>query len=234
MYTIGAIKNAELAKIIYPDFQCWFYVHQETVPQEIIQQLINMKNTKVILKSGNLSECKPMMWRFEAIDEEDVSIMLSRDTDTRFLLREKLAVDEWIQSDQLFHIMRDHPHHNFKILGGMFGTRKLPSLKNWKNIMNTYIQQGNKNYDQNFLLEHIYPLIKNNSLIHASFNKYEEHCKPFPIEYENTFQFVGEYVYEDDKRSNAHIVDLKKSYLNDRDINKIHWITSFYIISKND
>ena len=234
MYTIGAIKNAEFAKIIYPEFQCWFYIHQETVPQEIIDQLVNMKNTKIIFKSGNLSECKPMMWRFEAIDDDDVSIMLVRDTDTRFLLREKLAVDEWLHSEKLFHIMRDHPHHNFKILGGMFGTRKLSSLKNWKNIINTYIQHGNKNYDQNFLLEHIYPLIKNDSLIHASFNKYEEHCVSFPIEYDNTFQFVGEYVYEDDKRSNSHIIDLKKAYYHDRDANKIHWISSFYIISKKD
>mgnify|MGYP001420838220 CR=1 FL=1 len=30
-----------------------------------------------------------MTWRFESIDHPDVEINLSRDTDTRFLLREK-------------------------------------------------------------------------------------------------------------------------------------------------
>ena len=33
-YNIGAIKNAELAKEFYPDFECWFYIHEETVPFE--------------------------------------------------------------------------------------------------------------------------------------------------------------------------------------------------------
>mgnify|MGYP003333668585 CR=1 FL=1 len=32
-----------------------------------------------------------MTWRFETIDHPDVEINLSRDTDTRFLLREKLV-----------------------------------------------------------------------------------------------------------------------------------------------
>ena len=51
------------------------------------------------------------MWRFETIDDPDVEINMSRDTDTRILLREKLAVDEWLASGKTFHIMRDHPHH---------------------------------------------------------------------------------------------------------------------------
>ena len=27
-YTQGGIINAELAKIYYPDFECWFYIHK--------------------------------------------------------------------------------------------------------------------------------------------------------------------------------------------------------------
>ena len=66
----------------------------------------------------------PMMWRFEPIDDPEVEIIMSRDTDTRFTQREKLAVNEWLSTNKTFHIMRDHPHHNFCILGGMFGTKK--------------------------------------------------------------------------------------------------------------
>jgi hypothetical protein len=123
-YNIGAIKNAESANTIYPDFECWFYIHKDSVPQETIDALNSLTNTKIIFKTGDLNKIKPMMWRFEAIDNNDVEIMMSRDTDTRFLLREKLAVNEWLKSDTTFHIMRDHPHHNFCILGGMFGTKK--------------------------------------------------------------------------------------------------------------
>ena len=105
-----------------------------------------------------------MMWRFESIDDPEVEIMLSRDTDSRFLLREKLAVNEWLNSTNLFHIMRDHPHHNFVILGGMFGSKKIPQLPSWSNVMKNFIQEGDRNYDQNFLRDYIYPIIKNNSI----------------------------------------------------------------------
>lgn len=29
IYNIGAIKNADDAVTIYPDFECWFYVHNK-------------------------------------------------------------------------------------------------------------------------------------------------------------------------------------------------------------
>jgi protein O-GlcNAc transferase len=198
-YNIGAIKNAELALTFYPEFECWFYIHKETVPSSTIKQLSNFHNTKIILKEGNLNDCKPMMWRFEAIDEPDVEVMMSRDTDTRFLEREKLAVEEWLNSDKLFHIMRDHPYHVNKILGGMFGTKKIPNV-NWNSIISLFHQSGHREYDQDFLRDYIYPLIVNSSIIHASFNKWEGHVKDFPINFESEYRFVGEYVYHDETR----------------------------------
>ena len=209
-YNIGAIKNAELAKEFYPDFECWFYIHQETVPEDTIKKLQEFNNTKIIFKSGDLNKIKPMMWRFESIDDPEVEIMLSRDTDSRFLLREKLAVNEWLNSTNLFHIMRDHPHHNFVILGGMFGSKKIPQLPSWSNVMKNFIQEGDRNYDQNFLRDYIYPIIKNNSTIHASFHKMEPHAKNFPINYRPELYFVGEYIYHNNSRSDYHINELKK------------------------
>ena len=211
-YNVGAIKNAKLAKEFYPDFECWFYIHKESVPQKTIDELNALPNTKIIYKTGNLNSIKPMMWRFEAIDDCNVEIMLSRDTDTRILLREKLAVEEWIKSNTLFHIMRDHPHHNFCILGGMFGTRKIPNLPSWINVMNNFCQVGNRDYDQSFLRDYIYPLIVNNSTIHATFNKRENNSKPFPINYCSELKFVGEYVYYNESRSNEHI-NILQTYL---------------------
>ena len=209
-YTIGSIKNAELALYFYPDFECWFYIHADSVPSETIEALKQIKNVKIIFKTGDLNVCKPMTWRFEAIDDPDVEIMMSRDTDTRILLREKLAVEEWLASGKLFHIMRDHPHHNFTILGGMFGTKKNSNLFSWKNIMNSIIQHSNRDYDQTFLNQHIYPLIKNDCLVHTSFQVYpEETSKRFPIPYDKDYRFVGEYVYHDETRSQHHIDELK-------------------------
>jgi hypothetical protein len=39
------------------------------------------------MKSGDLSYIKPMMWRFESIDDPEVEIMMSRDTDTRIFTK---------------------------------------------------------------------------------------------------------------------------------------------------
>jgi hypothetical protein len=211
-YNIGAIKNAELAKNFYPDFECWFYIHKDTVPQETIDTLNSFTNTKIIFKTGDLNNenCKPRMWRYEPIDELEVEVVLSRDTDTRILFREKFAVEEWLQSGKLFHIMRDHPHHGFCILAGMFGTKKIPQIPNWINLINSYNKTDNRMYDQDFLRDIIYPIIKDDSIIHATFHKYEPHAKNFPINYHKTYKFVGEYVYHDDSRSIEHINILKQ------------------------
>ena len=213
IYNVGAIKNAELAREYYKDFECWFYIHVESVPFDTVKKLITLSNTKIIFKTGDLNTTKPMMWRFEAIDDPDVEIVMSRDTDTRIILREKIAVNEWLYSKSLFHIMRDHPCHNDVILGGMFGTRKIPQLPSWINVMNTFTQHGDRDYDQAFLRDYIYPLIKDNSLIHASFHRHENNSVSFPIEYCSEYKFVGEYVYHDESRALNHVELLKNSLL---------------------
>ena len=54
IYLVGAIKNVESAKFMYPDFECWFYIHTETVPKELVEELRTHSNVKIILKSGDL------------------------------------------------------------------------------------------------------------------------------------------------------------------------------------
>jgi hypothetical protein len=203
-YTIGAVRNAEQAIRIYPDFECWFYIHEPSVPKEIVQKLRTFNHVTVILRSGDLNTLKPLMWRFEAIDDPEVEIMMSRDTDTRIWLREQLAVKEWINSGAPFHIMRDHMWHGTQILAGMFGTRKLPEMPSWHAVFDK-VQQIGRDYDQTFLRNVVYPLVKDRAIIHASFHKYEQHAKPFPIPFCPEFKFVGEYVYADESRNQEHV-----------------------------
>ena len=211
-YNIGAIKNAKLALTFYPGFECWFYIHKDSVPQKTIDALIKTPHTKIIYKYESLKNFKPATWRFESIDDPEVEINLSRDTDTRLLLREKLAVDEWMKSDKLFHIMRDHPDHSFKILAGMFGTKKIKNIPSWKELIKNYKDNDSnyKQYDQDFLAEIIYPKIKNTSMIHSIFGYFpDEEIKPFPIPYCDNYYFVGGYVYHDGSVSTMHTNILK-------------------------
>jgi len=58
-------------------------------------------------------------WQIPLLDDL-VDIVLSRDSDSLIIERELLAVTEWIESDNAFHLMRDHPFHcNIPMLGGI-------------------------------------------------------------------------------------------------------------------
>jgi len=48
-----------------------------------------------------------MLWRFTVVADPTVDRFIVRDVDSRLNYRESIAVEEWIQSNKSFHIMRD-------------------------------------------------------------------------------------------------------------------------------
>ena len=193
-YTVGALRNAELAATIYRDWICRFYCGK-SVPENITSQLKSYKNVEVI-DMDELGNWTGMFWRFYACEDSDV--MISRDTDSRLSFREKSAVDEWLESNKDFHIMRDHPYHTTEILGGMWGCRN-GILRDIKKLIEDYHKGDFWQVDQNFLREKIYPLVVNQSIIHDSYLKYNTDSKKFPTERINK-EFVGDFFDENDIR----------------------------------
>jgi protein O-GlcNAc transferase len=188
-YTVGAIRNAELAPEIYPGWTCRFYTGED-VTDEIKSQLLDLKSEVVEMGEADWGG---LFWRFFAAKE---NTMISRDTDSRLDLREKAAVDEWLASDKDFHIMRDHPYHKTEILGGMWGCRN-GILDNIKGMIHDYDmgEYSNKyQVDQNFLREAVYPIVKDKSMVHDEF--FEK--KPFPTPKINSQDFVGQ-VYDENE-----------------------------------
>jgi hypothetical protein len=135
-----------------------------------------------------------MFWRFESSYDKNAKIVVFRDTDSRLSNREKIAVDEWINSDKTFHIMRDHPYHKFPILGGMWGYKN-----NNKYPMQILLESFNKTNtygtDYRFFAEELYPLIGNDKLVHDEF--FDK--KPFPCLRQGT-EFVGDVFDENNLR----------------------------------
>ena len=193
-YTIGAIKNAELIDTIYPGWIGRFYCGK-SVPIDIIEILKTYTNVEVIEMEEN-GDWSGMFWRFYACEDSDV--MISRDTDSRLNLREKNAVDEWLNSDKDFHIMRDHPYHNALILGGMWGVRN-GILKNIVDLIKNYNKGDFWQVDQNFLSEQIYPIVVNTSFVHDSYHNINPWSKNFSIERINQ-EFVGDVFDEHNQR----------------------------------
>jgi protein O-GlcNAc transferase len=189
-YTIGAIKNAELASSIYQGWECWFYT--ANCEPEITKEL---SKTSKVIDMGDKGDWTGMFWRFLPANDPSI-IMISRDTDSRLSHREKAAVDEWLASDKDMHIMRDHPYHRTEMLGGMWGARNgvLQGIQEW---MEDYPKGDFWQVDQNFLREIVYPKIKDKAYEHGMFGG-----SPFPTA-RKPREFVGQAFNADDTESDT-------------------------------
>lgn len=209
-YWIGAKTNIELVKKHFPNWKCRFYI-DNNCSQELINTLVLDNVEIVMMDSGNynyrnISERfnhNGLFWRFIPLSEDDVDVVLSRDCDSRFTEREVLAINEWLQSDKNFHIMRDHPYHRVPILAGMWGARK-GILKNINQLLQYWNQYQNKGRfhaeDQDFLGQIIYPIVINNSFEHSEFGiSYGNKIHNFPIEREG-YEFIGDVYDENNQR----------------------------------
>jgi hypothetical protein len=190
LYNVGAIRNAELYKTIYPNWQMVVY-YDNTVPEETITTLDRL-GVELYKMDGSIY---PAFWRFLISEKNDCEYSVFRDCDSRISVREKLAVDEWINSGKSIHIMRDHPYHRIPagnnsigILAGMWGIkgRIIPMME----MIVEFIRGKHNNYgiDQSFL-KIIYDKFNNDSVVHDEF--FEN--KPFPIKRENG-RFIGERI----------------------------------------
>lgn len=203
-YTLGALQNASLAKMVYPDWVCRFYVGKST-PRAIVDLLREFDNVEIVLKDED-GPSTGMFWRYYCIDDPDVEVSIFRDCDSRLWFREKAAVDEWLASDNDFHIMRDNHQHNVPILGGMWGVKRGALTKVKEKINYFCVQQKlmlgeckespfyNKEQeiirhaDQYFLQLIIVPMAATSSCVHDEF--FDE--QPYPTTPRDENHFVGQ------------------------------------------
>lgn len=195
-YTVGAAKNAQLAMTIYPEWNCRFYVGK-SVPQEVIDNLNKFSNTEVV-EMTDFDDWRGMYWRFLPASEDDVDVMISRDCDSRLNTREAAAVEEWLESDRMFHVMRDHPAHCIGILGGGWGAKK-GAIPQMKELIDKHITKDVRwGIDQDFLCSVIEPIVRPNWMEHDSFynidkRKFDRYCRAFPTKRNReTMEFFGQ------------------------------------------
>jgi hypothetical protein len=133
-----------------------------------------------------------------------------RDADSRISKREKIAVDEWLDSNTSLHIMRDHPHHNYVIMGGMFGFNKV--LNGNYEFAKDYSRFTSANYkfkkmDDMIFLHGLYRAFAHSVTAHDSYSRtghdnngaqFITNSKPFPIARQPNEGFIGEIFNEDE------------------------------------
>jgi hypothetical protein len=209
-YCLGAYRNALLAPEVYPGWECWFYVREGDTNFSVLKLLADMDHVNLIFTE------KPSSWtgmfdRFEAILDPDVEAFISRDCDSRLSAREAAAVEEWLESDKGFHIMRDHPYHGTEILGGMWGMKK-DCVPFFGELMSAWNQEDRWQTDQDFLKAAVYPRVVNDSMVHDEFFSLESHRRSFPTAREGC-NFVGQIFEGDGSTPQEHIQPLA-DYLN--------------------
>jgi len=199
IYTIGTLKNVKIIKKLFPGWFVYIYTNKKN------DSLINeLKSLGGIIKEENDEGWYNSTWRFKPISEEDVSVMVCRDSDSRINERDVIGINEWLDSDYNYHIIRDHPiGHRWRINAGMWGSKKTDYIKDIPKYIveykKNYTRSIGKTFDQEFLGDVIYPNIVNNSLIHDEYYNMERHSKKMDHDRKtNHFAFIGESIDEND------------------------------------
>lgn len=166
-YTDGAIRNVVAAQLIYPEWSCRFYV-DDTVPKAVVRR-IEREGGMVRQVFGMPAARFGTFWRFLIAQDEQVDRFLVRDCDGLVGLRERAAVEDWIASDQPFHVMRDAYVHTDLVLAGMWGGVR-GSLWRISRAMQTYLRTAPyaRTVDQQFLRDWAWPQMKGRVLAHDS------------------------------------------------------------------
>ena len=211
MYCEGLSRNIEIAKEIYPDWTVEVF-YDSSVPKIYIDQYKNYPNTQTYDMSG--FPYPGMFWRFLSKS----SIWISRDCDSRLSMREKLCVDEWLNSGKALHILRDHPAHisllniDIHILGGMFGLNKNIGMNpNLEATILLWSKNNNNSWaygqDQIFL-KNLYLFYKAQDQIfcHDSLSNIDGGI-PYPTGLAPEYHFVGEVFNEKNERREDHYND---------------------------
>ena len=202
-YVAGMYKNLDLREKFYPDWETIIY-HDNSLGESVLEDLSSRSTMVNVDGCGILAS----MWRFFAHDETNTEAFIVRDSDSRIMQREAEAVNEWMESDAILHIMRDHPHHGYPINGGMWGMKPDPSVS-LRNLCLQY-QNGKRDeatnrdswwmVDMHFLRDVIYPLAnESNSKIHVGMDfmdnvtwQNEHWAKDFLSSRNEDRNFIGE------------------------------------------
>ena len=197
------MENIRLAKIIYPDWKCRFYV-DDSVDKGIIRSIL-LAGGDVFKITENRGPFLGAFWRFMASDDPDIDIFISRDCDSRLSNREKVCVDEWINSNKYIHTMHDNRGHiSVPMLGGMWGAKKgcIENMTDKIVKWGMYNGYNSKEVDQSFLRDIIWPNVKNMTMGHSSLKHYWANSSPFPAYNDLGIKvnYVGE-IYDENNNS---------------------------------
>ncbi len=161
----GALRNARLACDLYPSWTCRFYCDEE-VPRSLVRELKGL-GCQVMVEPSPASPEEGLLWRLAVLDDPTVARFLIRDCDAYLSVRERVAVDQWLESGKWFHVMRDHPAQTELLPGGLWGGAG-GVLKGCLGQIEEVSPSSPSRSVESLLRERVWPLVRESVLIHDS------------------------------------------------------------------
>ena len=186
-YYNGIQQNLNLMKELFPGYVMRVY-HDRTLEsddmpklcqlfcQEPLLDLCSVVHEEMKRQYGDLTRHFGMIWRFIPMADPLVKEWHSRDLDSRLSEREKAALLDWRDnSHATYHVMRDNPFHNTRILGGMFGMKLgkdngQQMTETLNEMLNGSFGLTGKGTDQYLLSKYLWPKAFRDMVVHDSYS----------------------------------------------------------------
>lgn len=120
-WIVRIYHNIQMDQEVAGPHLCNVYCHSTnmdlcSVPW-MVQQIRNRTSLWPV-QPDLLAQMNPRMYRYLAMMDTNVDVVISRDIDSLILPREVYAVKQWLDSAYTFHVMRDSVDHSDIVLAG--------------------------------------------------------------------------------------------------------------------
>ncbi len=172
LYFDGALRNIDAWQSVYPDWKMRIYASYQIGDNWHARLEMTDAEIQVMTQTAPYDG---LGWRFLPAADENVDALISRDIDAQLTLRERAAVEQWLNSEKQFHIIRDHPQHSALILAGLWGARggALPKIGDWMRRYGRRRGFNGRRWDQQFLARWVYPTVFGSVHVNSEFFYYE-------------------------------------------------------------
>lgn len=186
LYYQGLLENMALIQHYYPTWKTYVYIGND-VPEDFVQRI---ENAGAIVRKTNVAGPLNMIYRFLAIEEPGVELMMVRDADSRIHWKDRWAIDAFVASPYLAHSIRDCLVHCIPMLGGTWGLKReanVPIGLCFEHYRTEQTNPFNIGKDQTFLNLYVWPRVRHSLLVHTSiaYRSEGDMIVPFPFPWTN-------------------------------------------------
>lgn len=187
-YYPGMLQNLQLINKHFPDWYTFIYIGADVDAHTV--SVFQTAPRVIIRYTGHVGAIN-MIYRFFAIDEPGVDLMMVRDADSRIHWKDRWAIREFGRSEGFVaHAIRDNNQHTASLMGGLWGLRKTAGI----NVREEYALYKDNPvviglaHDQDFLGIRIYPKVVSKLLAHiggGALRAVGETVREFPFPWTN-------------------------------------------------